>query len=555
MFPNLSVTELLLVATSVSLVVIWCRRSSNSLFLKLLPCPVCFLAIARIVARLIGSDLQPDASFIWGHEAIIWRETAHKPFFRWTTLLGPVYRIKSALFQEDILVLGDHTGASHVLQNAYDYEKAPAFVVIVERMIGRGLVWATGEEHKIQRRLVSPAFTLKAVRNMQDSVMNCSEEASIITCLILIEKIKGLLHGAQETVINMEHEITLCALQIFGEVGMGHDFRGDPTAEAILTSFNRDVEFGRTWFGFLAPILVAAFPWVLDLQICKTYTDSLSKRHTVKISQEVLNGHGTSTEASDPSGLNILSILAQEKAKGRGAGLNEARILANWKTNIILQAKLRAELNTGHGLAADEIVNLPYLEAVVKEGLRLHPIGPPPLRIAGKDDMVPLSKPVKLSNGSHVSVLPVKRGQVWIMPASYEDQNTDVLSHWQLVHIPIAVLNADVGVSGDDALEFKPERFLMIDGKTPADDFSHGPFGNNLTFLEGPRLCIGWRLAVLELKIMLALLVQNFAFQPTEDEIKTYLSAIVMPFCKPKQNETMSVQLPLQIRLASEADD
>jgi cytochrome P450 len=38
--------------------------------------------------------------------------------------------------------------------------KSPAFQPIVVKFVGRGVVWAEGDEHKFQRRMVSPAFSL-----------------------------------------------------------------------------------------------------------------------------------------------------------------------------------------------------------------------------------------------------------------------------------------------------------------------------------------------------------------------------------------------------------
>jgi cytochrome P450 len=37
--------------------------------------------------------------------------------------------------------------------------KSPAFQPIVVKIIGRGVVWAEGGEHKFQRTMVSPAFS------------------------------------------------------------------------------------------------------------------------------------------------------------------------------------------------------------------------------------------------------------------------------------------------------------------------------------------------------------------------------------------------------------
>ena len=47
----------------------------------------------------------------------------------------------------------------------------------------------------------------------------------------------------------------------------------------------------------------------------------------------------------------------------------------------------------------DELMALPYLDAVVRETLRAHPPVPNSIRIAMKDDMLPVEKPYADKNG------------------------------------------------------------------------------------------------------------------------------------------------------------
>lgn len=66
-----------------------------------------------------------------------------------------------------------------------------------------------------------------------------------------------------------------------------------------------------------------------------------------------------------------------------------------------VQTKLRQELhnvNTDNP-DMDELVALPYLDAVVRETLRLHAPVPTSLRIAMKDDLIPLNTPFTNKDG------------------------------------------------------------------------------------------------------------------------------------------------------------
>ena len=66
-----------------------------------------------------------------------------------------------------------------------------------------------------------------------------------------------------------------------------------------------------------------------------------------------------------------------------------------------IQARLRAELQAfpTDSPSADELNALPFLDAVVRETLRLHAAVPSTVRIAMHDDVIPLSEPIIDKNG------------------------------------------------------------------------------------------------------------------------------------------------------------
>lgn len=66
-----------------------------------------------------------------------------------------------------------------------------------------------------------------------------------------------------------------------------------------------------------------------------------------------------------------------------------------------IQTKLREELLsvTSECPTTEELNNLPYLDAVVRENLRYHSVVDATVRVATKDDVIPLSTPYKDRNG------------------------------------------------------------------------------------------------------------------------------------------------------------
>ena len=80
---------------------------------------------------------------------------------------------------------------------------------------------------------------------------------------------------------------------------------------------------------------------------------------------------------------------------------------------LFLQTRLRNEiLAAGPDLSYDTIQRLPYLDAVMKEGLRVHPASPQTERVAMKDDVLPLSMPIRMRDGRVVDRVAVGKDQV-----------------------------------------------------------------------------------------------------------------------------------------------
>lgn len=85
-------------------------------------------------------------------------------------------------------------------------------------------------------------------------------------------------------------------------------------------------------------------------------------------------------------------------------------------------------------------------------------------------------------------------------------------------------LHMDKEIWGDDAEDFRPERYcriLMIDNIHTFRwlEESSRPRVAFQSFGEGPRMCIGMRLAYMEEKIILAHLMKNFTIRKSENTV------------------------------------
>lgn len=104
--------------------------------------------------------------------------------------------------------------------------------------------------------------------------------------------------------------------------------------------------------------------------------------------------------------------------------------------NPRIQGRLKEELQSLRSVEDMSLVDkLPYLNAVVQETLRFYPPAHSTIRVAVKDDVIPISCPIKLRDGTDMHEVPIRKG-------SY-------------VHIPIEGLNMSKDIWGESALRFE----------------------------------------------------------------------------------------------------
>jgi len=169
------------------------------------------------------------------------------------------------------------------------------------------------------------------------------------------------------------------------------------------------------------------------------------------------------------------------------AGRDTTAVATAWTLFLMLKnpetyAKVRKEaIATLHGdtPSYQEIQNLTYAHAAFMEGLRLHPSVPTIVKFATEDTVFPDGTAIR--KGEQAAWFPYAMGRLE--------------SIW-----------------GPDAVEFKPERWLVSDsdGRVSVkkeNTFKYPVFG------AGPRICLGMSMAILQGKLTLAVLAREFDFE------------------------------------------
>lgn len=161
---------------------------------------------------------------------------------------------------------------------------------------------------------------------------------------------------------------------------------------------------------------------------------------------------------------------------------------------------------------------MPYLGAVVHEGLRLLSPVQGTIREANEDVVIPLGTPVRGRDGQMMDHVNIPKGTgIFIRKyrSAYRSYKIEILTK-----TAISLINLSEAIWGPDAKTFNPLRHLSpAEGGTADDKLSAaqksvpGTWGNILTFLGGTRNCIGYRFAIAEIKVILFVLMRGLEFE------------------------------------------
>jgi len=219
------------------------------------------------------------------------------------------------------------------------------------------------------------------------------------------------------------------------------------------------------------------------------------------------------------------------------AGSDTTSLALTWTIFLLsnhqdLQTRLRTELQAiSTGFDADSSVetaelfsnidSLQCLDNVVKEGLRLIPPVHSSLRVAMKDDEIPVGEAIKMKDGAVKWSIRIKKGQ--------------------FIHVPMEGFNLDKSVWGPDAWQFDPDRWNKLPDAVTSQP---GIFANTMTFSAGPRACIGYKFSIMEIKIFLYVLITSFVFSDPENVYKANV-VLTRPYVVNKAQQ--GSQCPLRV--------
>ena len=307
---------------------------------------------------------------------------------------------------------------------------------------------------------------------------------------------------APSSVVELNGWLSRTTLDIIGVAGMGYDFNAiqDPNTQLCKT-------YRAVFEPSKQARILGLVSLVVPMKILRLIP--MQRNHDMKAAAETIRGvcrqliqhkQQKKNQQEKSSDVDILSVAMESGAFTEDqlidqlmtflvAGHETTSTSTTWSICLLcqhpeVQSRLREEVRTNlpsieddsTTVTADILDRLPYLHAVVMETLRFQSPVPMTRREAARDS----------------SIL----GQ-------FVPKGTDIII------APYAV-NFSTALWGEDALKFNPDRWM---GPGRANTGGADSNYSLLTFLHGPRSCIGQQFAKAEQACLLAALVGKFEME------------------------------------------
>nr|OQO22202.1 hypothetical protein B0A51_10867 [Rachicladosporium sp. CCFEE 5018] len=467
----------------------------------------------RFFSPLRDIPTPSDNRWFYGQTRRIMRDRNGGPQQDWEENIPNDGLIRYSMwFQERLLVTTPKVLGEVLVTKNYEFIKPRQLRNGLGRILGVGILLAEGDEHKRQRKDLMPAFAYRHVKDLYPVFWSKSNE--------LIERLKvatstssppsslekqSPLPAASTSdtpvhapgTIDVGHWASRATLDIIGLSGMGRDFNSLADPKNALNQHYQSV-FSPGRVGRALQILGALLPfWFLSrLPVKRNHQMNAASAYIKQTCRELIQHKRKVMQEKGETSKDILSValssgnftdeeLVNQMMTFLVAGHETTATSTIWAIFLLCrhpeaQAKLREEVRSllpspSSPITATQLDSCHYLHAVCSEVLRLYSPVSMTLRIADKDATL---------NGHFI-------------PAD----TTIILAPW--------AINNSKKLWGEDAHEFKPERWLDADGKANNKGGADSNF-SFLTFLHGPRSCIGQKFAQAEFACIVAAWVGTF---------------------------------------------
>ncbi|KAL8953673.1 MAG: hypothetical protein Q9222_000510 [Ikaeria aurantiellina] len=393
---------------------------------------------------------------------------------------------------ERVAVVSPAALAEVLVHKCYDFEKPPQLRKGIARILGLGLFLSEGDVHKKQRKYLMPAFAYRHVKDMYPMFWDKSRE--------LVAAIVSSAPPDKSISIEVNGWASRATLDIIGQGGFGQSFNAIQDPDNALSATYRNL-FRAKRGGQILGILGFLLPqWIVRrLPFLRNDKMKRSSDFIRSFCRSSIESKRRKSEAESDGELDVLTAamrsgafsdedLIDQMMTFLAAGHETTASALTWAIYLLakhpeIQDRLRNEVqrvlpstskNPLPVVTSDTVEKMSFLNSVCRETLRLFPPVALTIRVAVKETSI--------------------CGQ-------YIPRDTTVM-------IPPWAVNASVELWGSDAAEFKPERWHRSTNGPSSDEMNTNY--RFLTFLHGPRSCIGQSFAMGEFQCLLAAWVHAF---------------------------------------------
>ncbi|KAJ7124519.1 cytochrome P450 [Mycena epipterygia] len=465
-------------------------------------------------------------SFLFGLSAYL----MHVPdtgvvYDEWARIYGAGFQVPTAFWGTNFVIC-DPKAIAHVLSHETTvYLKTPVWKSFTSIVFGDGLLMAEGASHKRQRKILNPAFSNNVIRPLFSVFYDSPYK--------LKSKWDSLLDSSPGHIqVDVQSWMKSVTIDTLGIAGFSHDFCAlDGEDSPVMSALNSAGKEGRHQIPAMLSILAETFPSLLRLPLSVNKRMAQLRAALDDIAGRIIDEktRAENMPKADAADLSMIgALLASEGRLSRKeisaqvcrintlllGGFDSTSASLTWALIEMCkhpdsQRRLREELSrfSATDLTMDQLAgDLPYLDAVVHEVLRMHPPTSESKLLAAQDDVIPLGAPITTAAGDTVTSIFVPKGTQ--------------------ITVPVRCLNRSEDFWGPSAKEFDPARWL---DEGPAAFRSKEIQGHRhiLTFSDGPRTCIGKNFALNNFKTTLSVLIRNFTFEfpdGPETQIKVYVA-------------------------------
>ncbi|KAK7836577.1 cytochrome p450 86a22 [Quercus suber] len=394
-----------------------------------------------------------------------------------------------------VTVTCDPKNLEHILKNRFDnYPKGPTWQAAFHDLLGDGIFNSDGDTWLFQRKTAALEFTTRTLR--QAMARWVSRAIKLRFCPILeTAQREGKPVDFQDLLLRLTFD-NICGLT-FGKDPQ--TLSPDMPENGFALSFDRATE--ATLQRVILPEVVWKLRKTLGLGMETTMTKSLG--HIDKYLTDIIETRKQELQSQQQGGSgtphdDLLSRFMKKKESYSEeflqhvalnfilAGRDTSSVALSWFFWLVIQnpnveEKIITEICTvlmetrgndtskwvQEPLVFEEVDRLMYLKAALSETLRLYPSVPEDSKHVVADDILPNGTFVPKGSSVTYSIYSIGRMKfIW----------------------------------GDDCLEFKPERWLSLDGSK----FEVHDSYRFVAFNAGPRICLGKDLAYLQMKSIAA---------------------------------------------------